>query len=1510
MSTNVDNRAVNMQFNNTQFEQGIRTSTNSLDKLKKSLNLEDSARGLNNLNNAGRNFSLGGIASGVENISSKFSALGVVGATALMRITNAAITAGVQLVKSLTIAPIFQGYEDYKRKLVSVQTISNNTGKSVADVSVYFNKLDDYADKTIYNLDDMTGALAKFVNAGVDLDKSIPAIKGISNMTALAGQDANAARIAYYNLSQSIATGFLTTTDYKSLNLANVATKEWKDNIIKAAIAAKTLQKNKNGLYVIPGVKGAFSDAQLFNEQLSDGWATTNILLKVLGDYGDETTVIGKKAFSAAQDIRDFSMMMSTLSAQVGTSWTDSFTYILGDLDESKQLFTSLTNSVGKFLEKSSEGRNAALAYWKAQGGRQVLIEGLTNAFNALSAILKPIGDAFKEVFMPLDGNRLMEITVGFRDFTQHLKISAETAEKIKEVFKGFFNIIRQAGIYIKTMAKGFAGLIQILSPFGKIFLDLVAYVGNFVSSIIEATRTSSVFAALVQQIKAFATLLVDILTSLRDVITNTFDAIGSPDLSALEAFSSRVKEKFEVVGQAGAYLDAKMKAVYAFMQPVVDRLNILKQKLITMFNNATFQEVMKVINTTLFLSLIVVLKKLINPLNKISGSIDKVLGGVVEVLNGVKGCLIAYQNSIKAEIIKKIAVSMLILAAALFVISRIDPERLSESLQAVTVLMLELMMAMSVFAGIITPGKMVSFFSLAAGLMLVSVAVLVLAIAMKKMSQVDWVPMLKGLLGVAALCLILSKAAKALSAASEGLAKASFGLIILGIAILIFAKAVQKLGALDTPILVKGLLGLIGIVVLLSQFADKTEHLDRIGIKSGLGIILMATGLMILSAAVAKLGNMKLEELAKGLGGIALLLVMLTKFTNASKMEGGKTIIAVAFSLTVLGIALYLLAGAIKKMGSMSLQEIGKGLLTMAIALKLIVMSFNAMGELDAKKMIFQSIALIGIATAINKLATSLKALGQLSVKEIAKSLITLGLAMAIITKSFQVLNKSTKIQSSLGFIALIVGVILLAKALKMLGSLSLAEIGKSLLALGGAFVILGLGTAALSAMLGPLYAVAGIIGLVGIGVGLLGLGVMAFAAGLATLAASGAAGAEALVFIVKKIATVVPLMFKTAAEGIIELGKVLAEHAPELAASFKTLLLTFVGTMVEVAPQLITSFLDILMKLLQAISTKLPELMSLGADLILALLDGIAKNIKKIAQKAIEIVINFIQGIISMLGEVIQTGIDFIVAFINGLAEAIRTNSTLVVNAFLNLIDAVFYAIGQTIKGFFDAGRNLVQGFINGILGKKTDAVIAGYELGADTQHATEAAMDIQSPSKEYFKIGQLAVLGLVNGLKRATGSAVTEAGNIGTSTVDALKDAIGNIAALVNSDIDINPTIRPVLDLTDIISGAKTISSLMPTNPGITVTTAKVQASTIATDMNAVANTQSFLSLQKAMDELKSAIGRPQIMNHGGKIRVEGVNNEGELVAVIEKRIMRSIDQGSRRVPVTLTRTPSMA
>jgi len=238
MSNTVDERIVEMQFNNRQFESGVKESVSSLEKLKKGLQLDDATRSLGGLASAGRNFSLAGIASGVETIASRFSALGIMGVTALANITNAAINTGKRIVSALTIDPIKTGYNEYELKMNAIQTMMAGSGESLETVNQKLAELNAYSDQTIYSFSDMTQNIGKFTNAGVKLNDAVLAIKGISNEAALSGANANEAARAMYNISQAMSMGYVQLIDWKSIEMANMATVSFKEEILKTALAA------------------------------------------------------------------------------------------------------------------------------------------------------------------------------------------------------------------------------------------------------------------------------------------------------------------------------------------------------------------------------------------------------------------------------------------------------------------------------------------------------------------------------------------------------------------------------------------------------------------------------------------------------------------------------------------------------------------------------------------------------------------------------------------------------------------------------------------------------------------------------------------------------------------------------------------------------------------------------------------------------------------------------------------------------------------------------------------------------------------------------------------------------------------------------------------------------------------------------------------------------------------------------------------------------------------------
>ena len=356
MSKTVDERVVSMQFDNKNFESNVKTTMSTLDKLKKSLNLEKSAKGLENINSAAKNCNLSPMANAVESVRSKFSALEVMGITALANITNSAVNYGKRLVSAFTVDPIRTGFQEFELKMGSIQTIMASTGESLETVNKYLNELNEYSDKTIYSFSDMTNNIGKFTNAGVKLEDAVLAIKGVSNEAAISGANANEASRAMYNFAQALSAGYVKLIDWKSIENANMSTVGFKQQLIDTAVAVGTLTKTTDGYKTSSGT--VITPTKNFNESLQDQWMTTEVLVGTLKNYADETTDIGKKAFAAAQDVKTFSMMMDTLKEAAQSGWAATWELIVGDFEQGKALWTKVSKVLGDVIDKSAKARN------------------------------------------------------------------------------------------------------------------------------------------------------------------------------------------------------------------------------------------------------------------------------------------------------------------------------------------------------------------------------------------------------------------------------------------------------------------------------------------------------------------------------------------------------------------------------------------------------------------------------------------------------------------------------------------------------------------------------------------------------------------------------------------------------------------------------------------------------------------------------------------------------------------------------------------------------------------------------------------------------------------------------------------------------------------------------------------------------------------------------------------------------------------------------------------------
>lgn len=392
MSTTIDQRVVEMRFDNKQFEQNVNTSMSTLDKLKQKLNLSGASKGLENINAAAKNNNLSALGNAASTVASKFSAMEIMGVTALANITNSAVNAGKRMVAALTIEPVKTGFNEYELKMDSVKTIMASTGESVQTVNKYLNELNEYSDQTIYSFSDMTQNIGKFTNAGVKLEDAVMAIKGISNEAAVSGANANEASRAMYNFAQALSAGYVKLIDWKSIENANMATVEFKQQLIDTAVELGTVTKAADGMYMtLDG--NAFSATKNFNEVFQDQWMTSEVLVETLKDYADETTEIGAKAKKAAQDVTKLSQVFDIAKETAQSGWARTWEILFGDIESAKALFTPISEFINKIIDGMSDFRNNIL-----EGAFASPFKGLAETLDKVSGATETVSEATKNL--------------------------------------------------------------------------------------------------------------------------------------------------------------------------------------------------------------------------------------------------------------------------------------------------------------------------------------------------------------------------------------------------------------------------------------------------------------------------------------------------------------------------------------------------------------------------------------------------------------------------------------------------------------------------------------------------------------------------------------------------------------------------------------------------------------------------------------------------------------------------------------------------------------------------------------------------------------------------------------------------------------------------------------------------------------------------------------------------------------------------------------------------------
>lgn len=553
--TEIDERIVAMHFDNKGFEKGAKQTIETLEQLKESCNFDESAESLNEFGKSVRDLDFGDTArkasklgDGIKSIfktSLKFttapitklgSALGGLANDVkkwfgidLARDIEQSITKGV---KALTIEPINAGWSEYEMKMDSIKTIMSGTAKEFAGMSdekhmgavkKTLEELNRYADETIYSFKDMTANIGKFTNAGVRLDTAAKSMMGISNLAAKAGQGTQQASMAMYNFSQSMGLGYVELRDWRSIENANMATMEFKETLVELGLAMGTLKKDSKGVIktAVKGEKEVEVSAEKLRESLNKKWLTSDVLAASLEIYSGDLSVkeiqqrlkvtkeqaqqyyeIGQRAKEAATQVRTFSKMWDALKEAAQSGWAQSFEYLIGDMNEATEFWSSINKRIGGWLEKGAADRNKILESWrgivedangnkmkKGRDGRNDLIDTIHLVFDTVEKVGQAITKAWENVFGKLTGKKLQKFTASIKTFAKNISKwlgsidkGSSRISKFSKILRGMFSLIKGGINIIKTVSSAIS---DVLMPLVDPIIDFCVIIADAITDLV-----------------------------------------------------------------------------------------------------------------------------------------------------------------------------------------------------------------------------------------------------------------------------------------------------------------------------------------------------------------------------------------------------------------------------------------------------------------------------------------------------------------------------------------------------------------------------------------------------------------------------------------------------------------------------------------------------------------------------------------------------------------------------------------------------------------------------------------------------------------------------------------------------------------------------------------------------------------------------------------------------------------------------------------------------------------
>ena len=1240
----IDKRIVEMAFENKGFEKGIKESSQSL---------KDFEKALGETSKSGSSFgALGDIA---ESIGGKFSAFGAIAVGALMRIGSRAVDTGLQLAKSLSLDQVTAGFQEYELKIGSIRTMlaggrdKNGLPVTLKMVNDQLEALNKYSDQTIYSFSDMTRNIGKFTNAGVDLETAVQAIKGISNAAALSGSNAEEASRAMYNFSQALSAGYVKLIDWKSIENANMATVDFKTELIKTAAELGTVKENADGTYKVltdGGWNLPLSPTKNFNDSLQKQWMTSEVLTQTLTKYTDTTTELGKKATEAATKVRTFTQLMDTTKEAIGSGWAMTSENIFGDYEEATNFWSAISQKIGDVIQKSSDARNRTLKMWKILGGRQAVIDGLDSIINLIFASVTKLKEAFYEIFPKTTAADLARLSFAFRDFFKNLESKPEILDGIASGFKTFFTFISLAW---KTISSVLKGLIDGFKEMFKIFnLGSGSKFANFGKSIVsffenlnDSTKKANTFTKISKSItdaiinfsnkikeayniikdSKFAEILLSIFKGIKDIFSEIdFKNIGDSISNFFEKIKGFFKHKWEIEGldKAGEKIKnffgsikkapgipKEATAISEFFGKIKD---FVKEK----WETEGLTGIINIIKSILSGGLIVGLTKFIKSITGFSDSIGGVGEGITGILDGFKGVLKGYQDQLNSKKLLVIATAIGILVAALTVITLLDQEKLTSGIAVITTLFIEL----------------------SAGLV-------------------------------------------ALNAMGNG-NKAAKQMLALSGSILILALALNMLRGLD-PNAIYALSIILGELVIANIILSKMPD----GNKGTVGLMGMAAAIDLITLAVVILGKMNVNKLKQGIAAVGVLMVEMLAFSVIMGNYGGNSgsLLVAGIAMGIISVALLQLVGVVAILAQFDIKKLVTGLIGLSGIMLIMAVGMNAIGN---PRVLLGAAAMLIIAAAVTLFVPAIAALGSLPIK-------TIGVGLLAIAGVFAVLG--------------IAGLVLAPVLPVIMGlSISLALLGGAMFAAGAGMILFGTGLGLVSAagagaIAVLVFAIKEIVSLIPFILTKVGEGLVALiqAIGKAAPELMTAIG-DIITALLDLIVEKIPEIVETILTLVGTLLEILVEKVPEFVDAGMKIILGFLEGISNNIGQIIETIFQMVINILNAIAEKLPDLIKAGADVIIAFMDGIAEQVPNVVDAGFNMIIDLINGLADSIETntplILEAAGNLATAFLDGLKDyfKVEEGESLAGNIILGLINGIIGGIQDVVNAAIELGKGVI--------------------------------------------------------------------------------------------------------------------------------------------------------------------------------------------------------------------------